>query len=373
LPARAARWLPYVLAGVVVLYAAQASYSSDFAQGLQDVCFFYVPFMALFALLTRVRWSAPLLVAVFWVVIAEAAIFAAVAFVEYAVKDILWNPEVMTANLFHPVFRVNSLFWDPNILGRYLAVSCVGLTAVLLGTGSRRVALCCAAGALALIGAMALTFSQSAFIALIAGFAVLAALRWSARITLALGGLAALAMVGYLLIGGANLDFSLSREHFNAETSGRFQLIKGGLKLAGEHPVWGLGSGSFSNEFGERFGSEEAGATASHTDPVTVLAEQGIIGLAAYVAFVVVAMAALLAGMGPLAPGLRGFRAAPTRGPPAAGRDRVVLAMARAAILAAFVAMWVHSLSYAAFLTDPITWALLALGLALVRNPLSEA
>jgi hypothetical protein len=50
--------------------------------------------------------------------------------------------------------------------------------------------------------------------------------------------------------------------------------------------------------------------------------------------------------------------------------------IARAAVLAAFVALLVHTLSYAGFFEDPITWVLLAVGASLawaeapaVRDP----
>ncbi len=41
---RGAFWLPRVLAAVVILYAVQTLYSEDFSKGLQNVCFFLVPF-----------------------------------------------------------------------------------------------------------------------------------------------------------------------------------------------------------------------------------------------------------------------------------------------------------------------------------------
>ena len=44
-----------------------------------------------------------------------------------------------------------------------------------------------------------------------------------------------------------------------------------------------------------------------------------------------------------------------------AGRARI--GIARVTLLAALAAMFVHSLSYAAFFTDPITWVLLAIGI----------
>ena len=42
--------------------------------------------------------------------------------------------------------------------------------------------------------------------------------------------------------------------------------------------------------------------------------------------------------------------------------------MARAGIAAAFVALIVHTLLYAAFLEDPLMWALLGAGVALARG-----
>jgi putative inorganic carbon (hco3(-)) transporter len=44
-------------------------------------------------------------------------------------------------------------------------------------------------------------------------------------------------------------------------------------------------------------------------------------------------------------------------------------ALGRAAVAAAFCALLVHTLAYAAYLEDPLTWTLLALGAALVLRP----
>ena len=42
---------------------------------------------------------------------------------------------------------------------------------------------------------------------------------------------------------------------------------------------------------------------------------------------------------------------------------------ARVAVAAAFAALLFHTLLYADFLEDPITWTLLAIGVALARRP----
>ena len=53
-----------------------------------------------------------------------------------------------------------------------------------------------------------------------------------------------------------------------------------------------------------------------------------------------------------------GLRSPPVTGP-AAG---VVSSAARAAVLACFIALLAHTMAYAGFLEDPLTWALLAIG-----------
>jgi O-antigen ligase len=196
-------------------------------------------------------------------------------------------------------------------------------------------------------------------VALLGGLAVLAALRWSLRwAAIACG--SALVVALALAIARGNLDVDLSTERkLNKDTSGRANLVSGGLELFGDRPLWGYGSGSFATSFREQQeGGRPAALAASHTEPVTVAAEQGIPGLLLYIALLGVAFGTLVRGVGPLVPGVSG------RGPPA---SEVVVA--RVAVLAAFAALVLHTFAYAAFLTDPIAWALLAIGAALHQAP----
>jgi putative inorganic carbon (hco3(-)) transporter len=131
-------------------------------------------------------------------------------------------------------------------------------------------------------------------------------------------------------------------QSFNGVSAGRGSVLSGGSRLFADRPVQGFGSGSFEIEY-HRHNPDSGPLTASHTTPVTIAAEQGLIGELPYLALIVAALIVLLRG---------------TRGDPA-----------RAAIAAAFVALVVHTLFYADFLEDPSTWVLLALGVALARQP----
>ncbi|MGZ8666437.1 MAG: O-antigen ligase family protein [Solirubrobacterales bacterium] len=369
-PTGPAPWLPRIVAAVVVLYALQTLYSDDFSQGLQNACFFFVPFSIAFALLVGVRWDRRLLVAALAVVTAEALLFVAVGMVEYASRELLWNGAVIRSNEFHVYFRVNSLFWDPNVYGRYLALVIVALTAALLFTRQRRAGLALAlAIGFAWLG-LATTFSQSSFAALLAGIAVLAALRWSLRWTaLACAG-GAIGAAVFVLAAGGSLKIDLSSGGtVNKDTSGRANLISGGAELFGNRPIAGYGSGSFSTAFRRNAGGR-APVSESHTEPITIAAEQGLLGLTLYLALLATALWTMLAGLRELMPGLgRGPPARGPAGPLALDRGGGTYVAARAAVLAMFVALIVHTLAYAGFYEDPITWVLLAISGSLAIRP----
>ena len=105
--------------------------------------------------------------------------FAAIGCVEFATGHLLiTNAKVVEANDLLPYFRVNSLFFDPNIYGRYLALTMILLAAVLLWTRRRRDAILIALALGLLWAGLVFSLSQSSFAALLLGLGVLAALRW---------------------------------------------------------------------------------------------------------------------------------------------------------------------------------------------------
>jgi O-antigen ligase len=352
-PARPAGNLEKVLLFSVVLYAVQAAYSPDFEQALKNVAFFYIPFALLLKMLIDVDWNARIVAVCGAVALALALLFTGVGFWEYNARELLWNPKVIESNQFESYFRVNSLFFDPNIYGRFLAMVMLGLAAVLLWSRRRTTALAAAACLAVLWGGLVLTFSQSSFGALLVGLAVLAALRWRAR-PVAVTVMVAAAVAAAVVIAFPSLvklDLE-SESSVDAATSGRVELMEGGLSMFADRPFLGFGSGSFAERFREREGvSSEQASAASHTIPITVAAEQGVVGLAVYLLVLAAAFRLLFSGLG----ALRG------REPP--GTEVVTLGF----IAAAFAALVFHTLLYAAFLEDPLTWALLgaAIGIRL--------
>jgi putative inorganic carbon (HCO3(-)) transporter len=331
-------WLERMLALAIVLYGVQATYSEDFDKALQQIAFFVVPFGLLFLLLVEVRWSGRLLAQALGLLVGLALVFSAIGYVEYATKHIFLNPKLIASNDLHTYFRTNSVFFDPNIYGRFLVVAMLAVTATMLHATRARLVGGGAVVLVALWAGLVLTLSQSSLAALLAGLATLAALRWGTRRTLLPA--AGVVLAGAAIVLATPSSFGLSLDNLDSSSGGRTPLVRGGVELFAERPVAGHGSGSFERAYRlrERPRGGEA-PTASHTIPVTVAAEQGIVGLLAYLALLAAALARLL----------RGAAASP----------------ARAAVAAAFVALVVHTLVYAAFLEDPLTWTLLAVGTAL--------
>jgi putative inorganic carbon (HCO3(-)) transporter len=360
------RPLAWALAGIVVLYALQALYSEDFSQGLQNLCFFLIPFTIAYRLLREVEWDGRLLRLVLIVVGLEAAAFVLVGSVEWIARDLFWNDQVIRSNEFHTYFRVNSVFWDPNVYGRYLALVTVVATAALLWARTRE-SFWLLTGLIAVLWlGLFSTYSQSSLIALLAGLAVLAAIRWSRpRWTLAVVAIGCVGVAAVVLLAGGRVDI----DRINIITGGRANLVEGGTELFSERPVWGYGSGSFQQAYREHRADQDVPVSESHTEPVTVAAEQGLIGIALYISLIVVALWTLGKGLwsgwpaGPVSDRGLSLPGESSRSSPPAG------GAARAAVLAAFVALLVHTLSYAGFFDDPITWVLLAVGASLAAAP----
>jgi O-antigen ligase len=276
-------------------------------------------------------------------VVCLAVVFAVIGFAEYATKSLLLNPKLVAANDVHTYFTVNSVFFDPDIFGRFLALVMILLAGVLLYSRVQRQQLLAVVALAILWGGLIFTLSRSSLGALLVGLGVLAALRWSTRRTLGL--VAVVIAIGAAVVAISPKTFGLN-QGLNGASSGRAGLVSGGLDLFADRPLWGYGSGSFVREYRRTNPGTSQNLSASHTIPITIAAEQGLIGELPYIALVVVALVGLIQG---------------------SRRDGH-----RAAVAAAFFALVFHTLLYADFLEDPVTWTLLGLGVALAARPPPE-
>jgi putative inorganic carbon (HCO3(-)) transporter len=337
------------LAAFVLWSGLSLAWSQDLRQGSIELLAFYLPFGLLAVTLARLPWRREWLGAT-WVLLAGmAVVFAIVGIYQYETRDVFWNPKVLVGNAYAPFYRVNSVFWDPSIYGRFLVVAILASLVLVVHGTARRVTIAATAAIVVSFIGLVFSFSQSSFAALVVGVGIVAWSAWG-RKTLALLGVIALVVLV------AALAMPSARHHsLNSASGGRFKLVKNGVAIAVHHPVQGVGIGGFKKAYATRTGlkGKEPKAAASHDTPVTVAAETGIVGLALFAWLLVAAF--LVA--------FRGFTAS------FAGRVSLILGVVLAAI-------GVHSLFYNAFFEDPVAWGVFGLAplaaVALARERVSE-
>ena len=313
---------------------------------------FLVPFVLAYACVRS--WSArgvslrPATVALLGSTVAVAL----VGLWQAATRTVWWNPKVVDANRFRPDFRTNSLFWDPNIYGRALVVGLLALVAWMLVARLRaRHTPLLALGTVAFVVALWNTYSQSSWFALAAALSVVAVLtlppvprRWVA---------AALLVIVLAGLPAAASDLS------GSDTSGRADVVRAGWKLVRERPVLGWGMGAFETALETQArarGDRDPGLTASHTTPVTVVAELGVLGALAYLLLLGSATLAILARWRRTSASAARARATGVDDA-ATGWPMPVLIWATGT----FVALVAQSLLYAGFFEDATLWVALAL------------
>lgn len=316
-------------------------WSKDVHQGAIELLAFYVPFSILALSVARLPWSKLGVRALYIEFTLMALVFAVVGFYQYQTRDIFQNPKVINANAYAQFFRVNSVFWDPSVYGRFLVVAIVPSVVLLVSARARLLAPVAVAAIAVIWFGLLISFSQSSFAALLVAVvgAAFVAWRWRA--------LVAVAVAAAVLAGIAFAQPTLRRsiEHhtssgLNSASSGRYSLVANGIRIAAAHPVGGVGVGGFKRAYAARvqLKGKEPKTAASHDTPVTVAAETGIVGLA-FFAWLVFALFWQTRGR------IRSTLS---------GRVALAAGLALAAIL-------VHSLFYNDFFEDPTTWLLLGL------------
>jgi|SRR5450830_61162 len=336
--------IAWPLAAFVVWSAISLIWSMDIRRGSTELDAALLPFTFFALALARLRWSRRLLQGLLVQLVSMALVFALVGVYQYETRDIFWNPKVINSNAYAPFFRVNSVFWDPSIYGRFLVLAILAcLALVVTRVGRPWLAVATVVIAALWIG-LALSFSQSSFTALVVGVVAAALVAWRRRAAIPLVALSMLIVPIALVTPQARARvLDGTKSDLSSITSTRSTLVEHGIQIAADHPLIGVGIGGFRRAYADLIGlsGRSLRKAASHTTPVTVAAEEGVIGLAL---FLWLLGAALLVT----------FRRA---GPSFSGRVQLACALGLTAIA-------VHSLFYAGFFEDPMTWAFLAIAVA---------
>jgi O-antigen ligase len=333
--------LTWPAAALVAWTGLTLLWTEDLHEGAVALLFFWLPFGMIALSLARLAWSRRWLTFLYAQLVLMAVAFAVIGIYQYATRDVFWNPKVIVGNAYAPFYRVNSVFYDPSVYGRFLVVAILAALVMALYDRNRRNAYAAAAAIAAIWSGLLFSFSQSSFAALIVGTAVVAAFRWRWRAILALGVVSAL--IAAVALGTPHIRHSLLRESgsgLSKASSGRTKLVTQGIKIGLHHPVQGVGIGGFKRAYANRvhLRGKEPKKAASHNTAVTVFAESGLPGLGLLVWLVGAALFITVRRA------TGSFR----------GRACLVFAAGLAAIA-------LHALFYNALFEDPMFWGLLGL------------
>ena len=356
-PTSRSLWIDGTTAAFTAMTLISVWWSDDLQEATIKIVCFYIPFVILLRLVASLWPHADRpLRAMVTTTVAMAVGVAGLAVFQFATGTIWWNTTLEKANIYNRFFRANSIFYDPNILGRYLALTIVvSIVVISVSREDTRVWLLTAACVVMAAG-LIVTFSRSSAIMLMVALFLVALRLFGVKRTL-LVTVSALVLIG----GPAMIAKESVRDKFTSVSKlagsgeGRFRLAEGGVDLWKTSPVHGVGLGAFAERYAETFPEHDRRRTRvfiSHTAPVTVLAELGAIGLGLFVLMGLGAAVAL---------------ARVSRSP---GDDGLIAWTT----LAVLIGIFFHSLLYSALFEDPYTWMLLGLAAALyaARTPPEE-
>jgi O-antigen ligase len=332
------RRLAYPATALIALTSLSLLWSDDRETAINDVLLYWLPSAALVAVIAHspIRTWTPR--ALGYAAVGIGCVFAAVGIGQAIAGQVFFSTAALAqANATTDLFRTTSLFQDPSIYGRHLVVA---MAVVLVALWLTRLRLAAGFAALVLLAvALVLTYSQSSMIALAAvalGIALVAGDRGARKVMAALVAAAAVAAVGALglaVASGSAADITRNRSGLVVDTAAVFV----------NHPLVGVGVGSQPVATREEAETRTSlGRSSSHTTPLTVAAELGLLGLAAYLA--------LLGGAVLL---LRGLH-----------RRQPALAVGLAAVL---VVLFVHALIYEGFFETALSFGAIATACAALR------
>jgi hypothetical protein len=316
-------------------------WADDVEAGANLLLFFTLPFAALLATIARADFPAWAPRALAITALTLASVFALVGLWQAATHELFfYAPNLAASNANTDYFRVTSLFGDPSLYGRHVVLG-IGVALTLLAT--RRWRAWPLIGLLAVMWAgLLFSYSQSSMIALLVMTLALALATGDRRVRRAVALLAAAA----LLVACAYVAVQVADgKSLNRITSDRTERVQDATRVIDKHPVIGVGIGGQPRASRRLAHSDRPTPNfVSHTTPLTVFAELGVVGFALY--------GWLLAAGALLILRLR-------------SRDEPLALALGVSLLGLFV----HALFYSGFLEDPLTWLVLAIAAAYSLQP----
>ena len=339
-------WIAAPAAALIGWASLSLLWAVDPEEGSIALLFFVFPFAALLAVVARSPYAAWLPRALAVCLVGLATVFAAVGLYQAWTHTLVFAQDLRVANAYSTYFRVTSLFKDPSIYGRQLVLALTLLVVVLWVRRMQPLPAAVLAGVI--FGGLYFSYSQSSLLVLfgtVLAVSVLLAERPSRNVVIAVAAAVTLAASA---VGVASVkDDGLTRA-----TSGRTRLVSVTGHVIANHPIAGVGIGSQPLAAKQELETRRRAAkNASHTTPLTVLAELGAVGFLLYLAF--------LAGAAKLL--WEAF-----------GRHRLL----GLGLAASFLVLFLHSLFYSGFFEDPVMWGALgvaAMVVALVQRAPDEA
>ena len=334
------------LSALVAFAAASFLWTWDERQGGIVLAFFVFPFVAGFGVVSRAPVAAWLPRALLMTVVALGCLFAAIGLWQAETRTVFFARDIEVANAYTTFFRVTSVFKDPSLYGRYLVVPIAVVLVALLVRRSRWVEWIALAGLVALLfWGLYYSYSQSSFVALFVVTFAVALVGAGRHLRIALLVCAVVATLAAAAVAAGAVEGRSARD----VTSGRSRLVSVTFDAFETRPIAGVGIGGQPRASAEASNRGSPGRNASHTTPLTVLAELGVVGFALYVWTLAAAVWALVL----------------------VARREPLLGAGLAAVL---LVLFVHSLLYAGFFEEPLTWGVLGVAAAvLVSAPARRA
>jgi hypothetical protein len=336
---RLPRTVSWALAAFLAWASLSLLWTDDLRAGENLLAYFLLPFAVLIAVVVTApfpRWLPRVLA---WIAAALGLLFALVGLAQAATGRLFfYAPNLEVSNTYANYFRVTSLFRDPSLYGRHLVLA---LAVVFVAAWLRRVNLVLAAAVATVLWAgLYFSYSQSSLVALFVVVVGVAAATGARRLRLGIAGVALVA----LLAGAGVVAAAVGDESTQRVTSDRSRRVEVTVDVFVDRPAAGVGLGGQPRAAQQR--AERKGPVpnyVSHTTPLTVAAELGVVGVLLYLA--VLAAAAWLVVR--------------------VRRHDLALAAALGAVLAA---LFVHALFYSGFFEDPVTWLAIAVGAAALAS-----